>query len=162
MSLQELQQYSRWIREHDRTLVLTNGCFDLIHVGHVRYLEAARSMGDALVVAVNSDRSVRAIKGDGRPLTREADRLEIVAALESVDRVVLFDAVTATDVVSTVRPAIYVKGADYSPNPEDETFPPEGAAVLAYGGMIRIVPYQDGYSTSRIVRDLTSESTSLA
>lgn len=136
------------MRERNARLVLTNGCFDLLHVGHVRYLQAARQLGDALVVAVNSDRSVRRIKGDGRPLTPENERAEIVAALECVDRVMVFDGDTAADVVTAVQPAVYVKGGDYSSSVDDDRFPPEGHAAHAYGGEVVIVPYVAGHSTT--------------
>src|SRR3954451_903732 len=95
------------MREKGRKLVFTNGCFDLLHVGHVRYLQAARKLGDALLVAINGDESVRALKGEGRPLNREADRAEVVAALECVDHVVIFPEVRATTVLEKIRPAIY-------------------------------------------------------
>src|SRR3954468_15973365 len=97
------------LRAAGRKLVFTNGCFDLLHVGHVRYLAAARALGDALLVAVNGDDSVRALKGDGRPINRAPDRAEVVAALESVDYVVIFSEVRATALLENVRPAIYVK-----------------------------------------------------
>src|SRR3954466_3807330 len=100
------------LRANNRKLVFTNGCFDLLHVGHVRYLAAARALGDALVVAINGDASVRALKGAGRPINREADRAEVLAALESVSYVVLFGEVRATQLLKKVRPAIYVKGGD--------------------------------------------------
>src|SRR6058998_1958640 len=102
------------LRKQGRKLVLTNGCFDLLHVGHVRYLQAARALGDALVVAINGDESVRALKGQGRPLNRAQDRAEVTAALECVDRVVIFPEVRATGLIEKVRPAIYVKGGDYT------------------------------------------------
>src|SRR5437764_14514245 len=95
------------LREQGRKLVLTNGWFDLLHVGHVRYLRAARALGDALLVAINGDESVRALKGEGRPLNRAADRAEIIAALESVDHVVIFPEVRVTELLEKVRPSIY-------------------------------------------------------
>jgi rfaE bifunctional protein nucleotidyltransferase chain/domain len=158
LSLSELEQHSASIRERDGSLVLTNGCFDLLHIGHTRYLQAARDLGDALVVAVNSDRSVRDIKGEGRPLTPEDDRTEIVAALESVDYVVLFDDDTAVGVVAAVRPAIYVKGGNYSSSVDDDAFPPEGHAARAYGGRVVIVPYVAGHSTSNIIHTLAARA----
>src|ERR1044071_5749085 len=94
----------------NRKLVFTNGCFDLLHVGHVRYLAAARALGDALLVAVNGDESVRALKGEGRPLNRAADRAEVIAALANVDYVVVFPEVRATALLEKIQPAIYVKG----------------------------------------------------
>jgi glycerol-3-phosphate cytidylyltransferase len=135
-------------------LVLTNGCFDILHLGHVRYLEAARALGDALAVAVNSDASVRRLKGTGRPIVPERDRAEIVAGLRAVDLVVIFDDDTAARLVRAVRPAVYVKGGDYSSDPESERFPPEGRTVLEYGGAVTIVPHVQGRSTSDTVRRL--------
>lgn len=156
LSLSELRNRNASIQERSGTLVLTNGCFDLLHVGHTRYLHAARDLGSALAVAVNSDRSVRALKGEGRPLNSQDDRAEVLAALESVDFVVIFDGDTAADVVSTVQPAIYVKGGDYSSSPEDKAFPPEGLVAQEYGGQVVILPYIAGHSTSALVEALAA------
>jgi len=136
------------LRTQGRKLVLTNGCFDLLHPGHVRYLQAARTLGDALAVAINGDNSVRALKGEGRPLNSERDRAELVAALESVDHVVIFPEVRVTSLLGKVRPAIYVKGGDYTP----ATLHPEERAVLEkIGAEIRILPFEGGYSTSGLI-----------
>jgi rfaE bifunctional protein nucleotidyltransferase chain/domain len=153
-----LQSRSASIREHNGALVLTNGCFDLLHVGHTRYLRAARDMGTALAVAINSDRSVREIKGAGRPLNAEANRAEVVAALECVDYVVIFDGATAAQVVASVRPAIYVKGGDYSSIPDDDSFPPEGHVVRGYGGQVVILPYVANHSTSSLIAALSDQT----
>ena len=102
-----------------RRLVFTNGCFDLLHAGHVRYLQQARALGDALVVGLNSDRSVRELKGDGRPLNAQDDRAEVLAALGCVDYVVIFDGKRATELLRAVRPHIYAKGGDYTPDSLD-------------------------------------------
>jgi rfaE bifunctional protein nucleotidyltransferase chain/domain len=158
LSLLELQNRSASIQEHNGTLILTNGCFDLLHVGHTRYLQSARELGTALAVAINSDESARHIKGEGRPLNSEADRAEIVAALESVDYVVVFDGDTAVDVVAAVRPAIYVKGGDYSSSPENVSFPPEGHVVRAYGGQVIVIPYVPGHSTSALIEALSGRA----
>ena len=131
-----------------RRLVLTNGCFDLLHVGHVRYLEAARALGDALMVAINGDESVRALKGTGRPLNGEAERAEVIAALECVDHVVIFSEVRATALLEKVRPAIYVKGGDYTAASLDAE---ERAILERAGAEIRILPFEPGYSTSGLV-----------
>lgn len=139
---------SKELRESGRRLVFTNGCFDLLHVGHVRYLETARGLGDALMVAINGDESVRALKGDGRPLNREAERAEVIAALECVDRVVIFHEVRATALLERVQPAIYVKGGDYTTATLDGE---ERAALERAGAEIRIVPFEPGYSTSGLV-----------
>jgi len=136
------------LRTQGRKLVLTNGCFDLLHPGHVRYLQSARMLGDALAVAINGDNSVRALKGEGRPLNSERDRAELVAALESVDHVVIFPEVRVTSLLGKVRPAIYVKGGDYTP----ATLHPEERAVLEkIGAEIRILPFEGGYSTSGLI-----------
>ena len=111
LSLSELSRRSDEIRQARQRLVLTNGCFDLLHVGHVRYLKQARELGDFLAVAVNGDESVRSLKGAGRPLNSEEDRAEVLAALECVDFVTIFSPVRATQVIEALRPAIYVKGA---------------------------------------------------
>lgn len=139
------------MRERGRNLVFTNGCFDLLHAGHVRYLAAARALGDALLVAINGDESVRALKGDGRPLNHEADRAEVIAALASVDYVVAFPEVRATALLEKIRPAIYVKGGDYTA----ESLHAEERSVLErMGTEIRIVPFEAGHSTSRLLDKL--------
>ena len=139
------------MRENGRNLVFTNGCFDLLHVGHVRYLQAARALGDALLVAINGDESVRALKGQGRPLNQAEDRAELVAALESVDHVVIFPEVRATQLLAIVRPAIYVKGGDYT---EDSLHAEERAALDQIGAEIRILPFEAGHSTSGLLEKI--------
>ncbi len=139
------------LREKGHRLVFTNGCFDLLHVGHVRYLEAARALGDALVVAINGDDSVRALKGRGRPLNRETERAEVIAALECVDCVVIFPEVRATALLEKVRPAIYVKGGDYTTASLDSE---ERGALERAGTEIRILPFESGYSTSALVEKI--------
>ena len=135
-------------RKQGRKLVLTNGCFDLLHVGHVRYLQAARALGDALAVAINGDASVRALKGEGRPLNTETDRAEIVAALECVDHAVIFPEVRVTRLIEKVRPSIYVKGGDYT---RATLHPEEQTALEKIGAEIRILPFEPGYSTSELI-----------
>jgi rfaE bifunctional protein nucleotidyltransferase chain/domain len=127
-------------------LVLTNGCFDLLHVGHVRYLQAARGLGDFLVVGLNSDASTRALKGPERPLVPEAERAEVLVALACVDAVVVFDEPTAETLVAALRPEIYVKGSDYA-----EADLPEARIVRQYGGEVRLLPAIPGVSTSVLV-----------
>lgn len=131
-----------------RRLVFTNGCFDLLHVGHVRYLEFARALGDTLMVAINGDESVRTLKGVGRPLNGEGERAEVIAALECVDHVVIFPEVRATALLEQVRPAIYVKGGDYTTASLDAE---ERAALERAGAEIRILPFEPGHSTSGLV-----------
>ena len=118
-------------RTSGRRVVLANGCFDLLHVGHVRYLEDARALGDLLIVGVNGDAAVRRLKGPGRPLMPAAERAEILAALRVVDHVVVFDDDTADALVVLLRPAVHAKGTDYTPESV-----PERAAVLAAGGRV--------------------------
>jgi rfaE bifunctional protein nucleotidyltransferase chain/domain len=140
------------MRDKGRKLVLTNGCFDLLHIGHVRYLESARALGDALAVAINGDESVRALKGEGRPLNNEMDRAEVIAALECVDHVIVFAEVRATQLLEKVRPAIYVKGGDYTP----ETLHAEERAALTRGeAEIRILPFEQGHSTSKLIEKIS-------
>lgn len=135
-------------------LVLTNGVFDLLHAGHVAYLEQARSLGDVLVVALNSDASTRAIKGALRPIVPEADRAALLSALRAVDYVTIFDQPTAEAVVAALRPDIYVKGGDYAgPDqaPDLERLP-EARIVASYGGRVVLLPFAEGHSTSAIIR----------
>lgn len=148
VSAEEAAVVANEMRANNGKLVFTNGCFDLLHVGHVRYLAAARALGDALLVAVNGDGSVRALKGDGRPINRAADRAEVVAALESVDHVVIFSEIRATTLLETVRPAIYVKGGDYS---VENLHPEERSALERMDVEIRILPFEAGYSTSSVL-----------
>ena len=148
LPVDELARTSERLREAGKKLVLTNGCFDLLHVGHVRYLQAARQLGDALAVGLNGDESVRALKGDGRPINPEMDRAEVLAAVGCVDFVVVFAQLRATRLIEAVRPAVYVKGGDYTP----ETLNAEERAALAeVGAEIRIVPFEPGYSTTRLL-----------
>ena len=136
-------------------LVFTNGCFDLLHVGHVRYLQAARALGDALVVAVNGDDSVRALKGPTRPINREEDRAEVLAALGCVDYVVIFPEVRVTSLVREVRPHIYAKGGDYTPESLD---PGERAALEETGTEIRILGLVPGRSTTQMLASAASKA----
>ena len=129
-------------------LVFTNGVFDLLHVGHVRYLQQARTLGDALLVAVNGDASVRALKGPTRPINGEQDRAEVLAALECVSYVTIFPAMRVTEVVETVRPQVYVKGGDYTVESLD---PGERGALERAGSEIRILTLVPGKSTTAII-----------
>jgi len=131
-----------------RKLVFTNGCFDLLHVGHVRYLQAARALGDALVVAVNGDSSVRALKGPTRPINSENDRAEVLAALGCVDFVTLFHTERVTDLVRIIRPQVYAKGGDYTVESLD---PGERGALVEAGAEICILPLVPGKSTTGII-----------
>jgi rfaE bifunctional protein nucleotidyltransferase chain/domain len=134
------------LRSVGRCIVMTNGCFDLLHPGHVRYLEAARALGDILVVAVNSDRSVRLLKGPGRPILSEDDRSEMVAALHCVDFVTVFDEETPHDIVRELEPDVLVKGGDWSLDKivGRKTVEDRGGRVVAIG-------FEQGYSTTGII-----------
>jgi rfaE bifunctional protein nucleotidyltransferase chain/domain len=135
------------VRAAGGTVVATGGCFDLLHAGHVSMLDAARRLGDCLIVCLNSDESVRRLKGDGRPLQSAADREHLLRALRAVDAVVVFDEDTPEAVLRTLRPHVWVKGDDYA-----ATDLPEAAAVRSWGGEVVTVPYLSGRSTSALVR----------
>jgi rfaE bifunctional protein nucleotidyltransferase chain/domain len=130
-------------------VVFTNGCFDLLHRGHVRYLAAAAELADLLVVGVNSDRSVRQLKDPTRPLVPEDQRAEVLAALACVDFVTIFDEPTAIELVRALRPEVYVKGGDYAGR-----LPPEAPIVEQHGGEFRLVGLEPGLSTSELVRKI--------
>ncbi len=144
----ELARISKSLRQSGKKLVVTNGCFDLLHVGHVRYLQAARALGDALAVGVNGDASVRSLKGESRPLNAEQDRAEVVAALGCVDFVAIFPELRATRFLEQVQPSVYVKGGDYTP---ENLNPEERQALEEIGAEIRIIPFEQGYSTSALI-----------
>ena len=143
---EEMVAERRKLRERGERLVFTNGCFDLLHPGHVRYLQEARKLGDRLVVAVNADETVARLKGAGRPLTPLAERMEILAALASVDYVVAFDEETPFEIIEEIVPDILVKGGDWTKENivGRERVEKEGGAVLS-------LPYAPGYSTSGIL-----------
>jgi rfaE bifunctional protein nucleotidyltransferase chain/domain len=151
IKLEQLQDRSAKLRAAGKKLVATNGCFDLLHVGHVRYLQAARALGDALVVGINGDASTRELKGDGRPLNSENDRAEVVAALESVDLVTVFPDVRAVKFLELAAPAIYAKGGDYSIDTLNDS---ERKVLERVGADIRIIPFEKGYSTSGLLEKL--------
>jgi len=138
--------FARAIRADSKTVVFTNGVFDLIHVGHLRYLQHARALGDALIVGLNSDRSARAIKGPGRPITPEDERAEIIAALACVDAVVIFDEETPHALIAALQPDVLVKGADW---PADAVVGRD--VVEARGGRVVRVPIEAGHSTSALI-----------
>lgn len=142
-----LELRAQW-RASNLRVVLTNGTFDLLHIGHVRYLQGARALGDVLVVGVNSDASVRGYKGPGRPVVPQDERAEIVAALRCVEYVTIFDEPTAIHLVQGIQPDIYAKGGDYSPGGKPL---PEAEVVLSYGGQVHIVPFVGGHSASDLI-----------
>jgi rfaE bifunctional protein nucleotidyltransferase chain/domain len=144
-----IRRVAEEFRREGRRVVFTNGVFDLLHPGHIRYLSQARRLGDALIVGVNSDRSVRSNKGDGRPINAETERAELLAALEAVDAVVVFDEDTPHEVIAAVQPDVLVKGADW---PEDGIVGRD--IVEARGGRVVRVPVEPGYSTSSIIEKI--------
>ena len=149
LSQDELLGLRQTLRAAGKTVVFTNGVFDLLHVGHVRYLAAARALGDALVVAVNSDRTVRELKGERRPLTNENERAEILAALRQVDYVTIFDDVSPRTLIAKLLPDVLVKGGDYG---LDEIHGRE--EVEAAGGRVVSLPFVEGLSTSAIIEKM--------
>lgn len=137
-------------------VVFTNGIFDLIHIGHLRYLEQARALGDLLIIGLNSDASTRQLKGPQRPLVTEVERAALLLGLRAVDYVTIFDDLTAERVVDILRPDIYVKGGDYALPTAGETMGqgkrlPEARTVLGYGGRVQLIPYLPGHSTSELI-----------
>ncbi len=143
-------QVRQW-RAAGEKIILTNGCFDLLHVGHVRYLRAAKELGGRLVVAVNSDASTRVLKGEGRPRIPASERAEILAALADVDAVTIFDAPDVRDVVRALRPDIHAKGTDYT-----AATVPERDVVLACGGRVEIVGDPKDHSTTDLLKSTSS------
>jgi len=131
------------LRRKKMRIVFTNGCFDILHAGHVRYLNTARALGDCLILGLNTDESVRRLKGETRPINPELDRAEVVGALKAVDYVVLFGEPTAAEIIAEIKPDIYVKGGDYTP----ETLP-EAGIVQSYGGKVELVDFVAGHSTT--------------
>lgn len=137
------------LRKRKRKIVLTNGCFDMIHLGHVKILEMAHSLGDVLIVGLNSDSSVRRLKGHGRPIMSEMDRAEIIGALRCVDFVTIFSEMTAENLIRNIKPNVYVKGGDYEKAPCKEM-----AVVKEYGGEAIVLPYISGKSSTLLVKKI--------
>src|SRR5437867_5069275 len=149
LSRTELLTERAHLRNAGRRLVFTNGVFDILHVGHVRYLEQARTLGDALIVAINSDRTAGELKGDGRPLINENERAEILAALRSVNYVTIFDDVSPRSLIAQLLPDVLVKGGDYA---LDEIHGREDVEVA--GGRVVSLPFVEGVSTSAIIEQM--------
>ena len=153
ISFDEIGDRLRSWREESRKLVFTNGCFDILHSGHVRYLQTAAGFGDILVLGLNSDASVRKLKGPRRPIVTQADRAYLLSAIEAIDCIVIFDEETPTRLIRKVIPDVLVKGGDYLP-----------VDVVGYetvkenGGCVKIVPYVEGKSTSGIVNSILEHS----
>ena len=151
MKLRNLEELPALLR--GKKVVLANGCFDILHVGHLRYLRGARELGDVLVVAINSDSSMRAIKDAGRPILHQDERITLVSALACVDYVVVFDEPDVSHVLEVLRPAIHAKGTDYT-----EQTVPERDKVLALGGTVRIAGDAKNHSTRDIIARILEKS----
>ncbi len=162
MALAALAAYGDQMRAKGARIVFTNGHFDLLHIGHVRYLQAARALGDRLIVGVNDDASTTARKGSGRPLIPADERAELLAALACVDIAVVFAALTADEPIRLLKPDIYVKGGDYATTEAEEragkTPLPEAPLVRSYGGTVMTVPLVAGRSTTDLVRAILRAS----
>ena len=139
------------MRQSGKTITATNGCFDILHVGHVRYLQKTKSFGDYLIVMLNSDKSVRSIKGEGRPINNENNRAEVLCALSCVDFVVMFDETSPRDLIDEIKPDVYTKGADYTL----ETLP-ERDIIEKNGIKVEFIEFVEGQSTTGIVNKLIS------
>jgi D-glycero-beta-D-manno-heptose 1-phosphate adenylyltransferase len=149
---EKLRDWRESLRSKRRQLVVTNGCFDLLHLGHVTYLEAARNCGDMLLIGLNGDVSVRQLKGPGRPLNSEADRAGVLAALQSVDGVCVFSEASATRFLATAQPDIYVKGGDYTLETINQE---ERRTVEKGGGKIILIPFLPGKSTTALLQKIS-------
>lgn len=152
LELESLQRWRNDLRKSGKKLVVTNGCFDLLHIGHVSYLENARKLGDALLVGITGDRGVREIKGAGRPINSEADRAAVLAALQMVDAVYVFPETTALQFLTNVAPDIYVKGGDYTLETINQK---ERQLVESLGGKVSILPGVAGKSTTALVEKIS-------
>ena len=146
-TLAELMKIVEELKREGRRIVFTNGCFDLLHLGHVRYLKEAKEQGDALLIGLNSDKSVSALKGSGRPLVKEKDRAEILSALAAVDYIVIFDEMTPERLIDKIIPHVLVKGGDWK---KEEVVGRN--TVEAHGGRVVIIPEIKGYSTTTLIK----------
>lgn len=149
---EDLQPLLKKLRTEGKTIVTTNGCFDILHVGHVRYLEETKKFGDVLIVALNSDASVRRLKGEGRPINNEMDRAEVLNGLKSVDYVVLFDEDSPADLLAKIKPDVHTKGADYTV----ETLP-EAKIILENGGRLEFIKFVEGKSTTNTIKKINAQ-----
>ncbi len=147
ISLKEALTVRGKLQVEGKTVVFTNGHFDLLHVGHVDYLQRARELGDVLIVGLNSDASTRTLKGDKRPIVPQSERARMLAALACVDYVVIFEETTANSLVEALKPDLYVKGGDWGKG----RTPPEAEVVASYGGQVRILPYLREHSTTELI-----------
>ena len=153
LSREALLKLAKDLKTQGKRLVTTNGCFDILHVGHVRILEASKRLGDVLIVGINSDESVRRLKGPTRPITPEAERAEILASLRCVDYVSIFPEDTAVELLKAIRPDIYVKGSDWT-----QTTLSEAPVVESFGGQVKIIELVPGKSTTSLISRIQTNS----
>ncbi len=146
---EDIRALVKSLQESGKTVVTTNGCFDILHVGHVRYLQKTKTFADYSIVLLNSDKSVKLIKGEGRPINKENDRAEILCALSCVDYVVMFDESSPRDLLDEIKPDVHTKGADYSV----ETLP-EADVILKNGGKIEFITFVEGKSTTKTIQKM--------
>jgi len=151
MSLTSAAKYRQQLQAAGKTVVFTNGLFDLLHIGHLDYLERARALGDALIVGLNSDASARALKGEAHPIMPQAERGRLLAALGVVDAVVIFENLTATALIRTLKPDVYAKGGDYA----HKTWPERETAV-ALKCQVKLIPFLEGHSTSNLIKSIVA------
>ena len=152
VSRNKIQEIVKDLRKNNQTIVVTNGCFDILHVGHVRYLQETKNCADKLIVLVNSDKSVRAIKGEGRPINSENDRAEVLCALSAVDYAVLFDETSPAALIDKIKPDFYTKGGDYT----IETLP-ERDVILKNNIKVKFINFVDGKSTTGIINKINNK-----
>lgn len=148
-SFKEIKGIVRQLKKGDKKIVFTNGCFDILHLGHIRYLREAKRLGDILIIGLNSDHSVRSLKGSDHPLVKEKDRAEILSALEMVDYIVIFNELTPKNLIDRILPDVLVKGGDWR---EEEVVGRD--TVEAHGGEVVIIPEVKGYSTSALIKKI--------
>ncbi|HPR18498.1 MAG TPA: D-glycero-beta-D-manno-heptose 1-phosphate adenylyltransferase [Candidatus Cloacimonadota bacterium] len=146
---QEISSIVQEIKKQGKNIVFTNGCFDILHAGHIQYLQEAKKLGDVLIVGLNSDASVKRLKGDERPINNETDRAIVLSALTCVDYVVIFEQDTPLELINLILPHFLVKGGDWIP--EDIV---GSDIVIASGGIVKSLPYKEGYSTTRIIKKM--------
>ncbi|HSA06918.1 MAG TPA: D-glycero-beta-D-manno-heptose 1-phosphate adenylyltransferase [Candidatus Gastranaerophilales bacterium] len=149
LEINELIKTIAGLKAENKVIVTTNGCFDILHAGHVRYLKHAKELGDVLILCLNSDKSVKRLKGESRPLNSQADRAEVLSCLSSVDYVTVFEEDTPSEILEKIKPDIHVKGGDYS----EETLP-EADVIKKAGGKIRFIPLVEGRSTTNIINKI--------
>jgi glycerol-3-phosphate cytidylyltransferase len=149
LNLDQILEILQDLKKQGKIIVTTNGCFDIIHVGHIKYLKQAKSLGDILIVGLNTDKSVKKLKGPTRPVNQENDRAEVLASLNPVDYVVLFDEDTPVELLGKIKPNIHVKGGDYDLNTL-----PEAKTVQDINGKIVFIPFIDGKSTTKIIEKI--------